>query len=178
MGLSATQPPGGVAAARKKSNIIMTRHLFSPSPLLLFALILFLTTSCKEGKEFRDQQNENLPGTWEVELYYKEIRDDFGNILAVEEFERDDNITVTFYDDGAGETNAFMFRDNNGSLVRTFLWRARTSKSMVLSFGGSISSPDRIIFQDPIIWSRTRQNWESLEFRGSTEVFQELNLVK
>jgi hypothetical protein len=145
---------------------------------LLFFALLILITSCREGKEFRDEQNDNLPGTWEVELYYKEVRDNFGNILAVETVDRDDDYTITFYEDGTGETNFPLFRDSNGLLVSTFLWRARTSKSMVISFGVSISSPDRIIFQDPIIWTLTRQNWESLEFRDGVEIFQELNLVK
>jgi hypothetical protein len=145
----------------------------------LFSIsLLLLLSSCEEGKEFQDEQNDNLPGTWEVELYYKEVRDNFGNILAVETVDRDDDFTITFYEDGTGETNFPLFRDNNGFLVSTFLWRARTSKSMVISFGTSISSPDRIIFQDPIIWTRTRQNWESLEFRDGVEIFQELNLVK
>ncbi len=150
----------------------------SSAKFLLLIGLLIMLASCKEGQEFRDEQNANLPGTWEVELYYKEIRDNFGNILAVEEFDRNDDITVTFYGDGSGETNDFMFRDNNGILTRSFLWGARTSKSMVISFGASISSPNRIIFQDPIIWTRTRQNWESLEFREGVEIFQELNLVK
>ncbi len=146
--------------------------------LLLLAGLFLTLASCKEGKEFRDEQNLNLPGTWEVELYYKEVRDDLGNILAVEEYDRDDDFTITFFDDGTGETNDFLFRDDNGILVRTFLWRARTSKSMVISFGASISSSNRIIFEDPIIWTRTRQNWESLEFSNGVEIFQELNLVK
>ncbi len=145
---------------------------------VLFLTLFFILSSCKEGQEFRDEQNENLIGTWDVELYFKEVRDDFGNVLAVEEFDRNSNVTMTFYEDGSGETNEFMFRDNNGILVRTFLWKARTSKSMAISFGASISSPDRIIFQDPIIWTMTRQNWESLEFRDGVEIFQELNLVK
>jgi hypothetical protein len=146
--------------------------------LLLSLGLLFLLTSCKEGKEFQDEQNANIPGTWRVELYYKEVRDDFGNILAVEQVERDDNFTITFFEDGRAESNGLLFRDNNGILVSSFLWKARSSKSMVISFGPTISSPDRIIFQDPIIWTMTRQNWESLEFRDGVEIFQELNLVK
>jgi hypothetical protein len=94
---------------------------------LLFFALLILITSCREGKEFRDEQNDNLPGTWEVELYYKEVRDNFGNILAVETVDRDDDYTITFYEDGTGETNFPLFRDSNGLLVSTFLWRARTS---------------------------------------------------
>lgn len=146
--------------------------------LFLFISLFLLMTSCKEGKEFQDEQNANLPGTWKVELYYKEVRDNFGNILAVEEVTRDDNFTITFFDDGTGESNEYLFRDNNGILVRSFLWKARSSKSMVISFGPSISSPDRIIFQDPIVWTMTRQNWESFEEREGVEIFQELNLVR
>jgi hypothetical protein len=119
---------------------------------LLFFALLILITSCREGKEFRDEQNDNLPGTWEVELYYKEVRDNFGNILAVEPSTGMMIIPSLFMKTAPGRRLS-SFSDSNGLLVSTFLWRARTSKSMVISFGVSISSPDRIIFQDPIIWN-------------------------
>ena len=145
---------------------------------IIICLLCIGLFSCREGKEFREEQNVNLIGTWDVEFYYKEVSSLNGDILAIEEYFPEDSITMTFFD-GGGYTNVPMFLDLDGRYVTDFKWKARTTRTMTISFGPTPNSPNRIDFDNPITYTPRVQYWEGLDqSREDVEIYHELRLRK